>query len=156
MRPPKRNDAKFMSMADVRRAGLLKPKGIFIGRAGGRLVNVFAPHRDRRTGKLRLTRPRVRGGRKLWIDGDDVGGFVIGPPRSGKGAALIIPNALMWPHSLVVLDLRGEPYEATAAFLMRPPKRNDAKFMSMADVRRAGLLKPKGIFIGRAGGRLVN
>ncbi|TIS17587.1 MAG: hypothetical protein E5X07_33985, partial [Mesorhizobium sp.] len=27
------------------------------------------------------------------------------------------------------------------AFLMRPPKRNDAKFMSMADVRRAGLLK---------------
>ncbi|RWP98300.1 type IV secretory system conjugative DNA transfer family protein [Mesorhizobium sp.] len=114
MRPPKRNDAKFMSMADVRRAGLLKPKGIFIGRAGGRLVNVFAPHRDRRTGKLRLTRPRVRGGRKLWIDGDDVGGFVIGPPRSGKGAALIIPNALMWPHSLVVLDLRGETYEATA------------------------------------------
>ncbi|RWP30360.1 type IV secretory system conjugative DNA transfer family protein [Mesorhizobium sp.] len=114
MRPPKRNDAKFMSMADVRRAGLLKPRGIFIGRAGGRLVNVLAPHRDRRTGKLRLTRPRVRGGRKLWIDGDDVGGFVIGPPRSGKGAALIIPNALMWPHSLVVLDLRGETYEATA------------------------------------------
>lgn len=116
MRPPKRNDAKFMSMADVRRAGLMRPKGIFIGRAGGRLVNVFAPHRDRRTGKLRLTRPRIRGGRKLWIDGDDVGGFVIGPPRSGKGAALIIPNALMWPHSLVVLDLRGETYEATAGY----------------------------------------
>ncbi|WP_281060080.1 type IV secretory system conjugative DNA transfer family protein [Mesorhizobium sp. M2A.F.Ca.ET.043.05.1.1] len=38
----------------------------------------------------------------------------MGPPRSGKGAALIIPNALMWPHSLVVLDLRGETYEATA------------------------------------------
>ncbi|RVC83443.1 hypothetical protein EN745_02835 [Mesorhizobium sp. M4A.F.Ca.ET.022.05.2.1] len=116
MRPPKRNDAKFMSMADVRRAGLLKPRGIFIGRAGGRLANVFAPHRDRRTGKLRLTRPKVRGGKKLWIDGDDVGGFVIGPPRSGKGAALIIPNALMWPHSLVVLDLRGETYEATAGY----------------------------------------
>jgi type IV secretion system protein VirD4 len=52
----------------------------------------------------------------LWIDGDDVGGFVIGPPRSGKGTSLIIPNALTWPHSLVVLDLRGETYAATAGY----------------------------------------
>nr|WP_255606996.1 type IV secretory system conjugative DNA transfer family protein [Brucella anthropi] len=56
------------------------------------------------------------GGKKLWIDGDDVGGFVIGPPRSGKGASLIVPNCLLWPDSIIVLDMRGETYEATAGY----------------------------------------
>ncbi|WP_353682271.1 type IV secretory system conjugative DNA transfer family protein, partial [Mesorhizobium sp.] len=41
---------------------------------------------------------------------------MVGPPRSGKGAALIIPNALLWPDSLVVLDMRGETYQATAGY----------------------------------------
>jgi type IV secretory pathway TraG/TraD family ATPase VirD4 len=59
-------------------------------------------------------KPMLFGGKKLWIDGDDVGGFVIGPPRSGKGASLIVPNCLLWPDSIVVLDMRGETYEATA------------------------------------------
>jgi type IV secretion system protein VirD4 len=116
MRPKKRSDSRFMTMGDVAKTGLSKAGGIFIGRAGGKLADVFSPHRDRRTGKTRLTRPKLIGGKKLWIDGDDVGGFVIGPPRSGKGASLIIPNALVWPHSLVVLDLRGETYEATAGY----------------------------------------
>lgn len=116
MRPRKRNDSRFMTKSDVAKTGLTKTGGIFIGRAGGKLADVFSPHRNQRTGKTRLTRPKLIGGKKLWIDGDDVGGFVIGPPRSGKGASLIIPNALAWPHSLVVLDLRGETYEATAGF----------------------------------------
>ena len=61
-------------------------------------------------------KPILFGGKKLWIDGDDVGGFVIGPPRSGKGASLIVPNCLLWPDSIVVLDMRGETYEATAGY----------------------------------------
>ena len=61
-------------------------------------------------------KPMLFGGKKLWIDGDDVGGFVIGPPRSGKGASLIVPNCLLWPDSIVVLDMRGETYEATAGY----------------------------------------
>ncbi|MHA6645193.1 type IV secretory system conjugative DNA transfer family protein [Mesorhizobium sp. A623] len=116
MHPRKRNDSRFMTMSDAAKTGLTKTGGIFIGRAGGKLADIFSPHRDQRTGKIRLTRPKLIGGKKLWIDGDDVGGFVIGPPRSGKGASLIIPNALAWPHSLVVLDLRGETYEATAGY----------------------------------------
>lgn len=116
MRPRKRNDSRFMTMSDVAKTGLTKTGGIFIGRAGGKLADVFSPHRDRRAGKTRLTCPKLIGGKKLWVDGDDVGGFVIGPPRSGKGTSLIIPNALAWQHSLVVLDLRGETYEATAGY----------------------------------------
>jgi len=123
MRPPRTNDAHFMSMSDVTKAGLTKRGGVFVGRAGGKLVEALTlPYRDRRTGRLRLTRPKLRGGKYLWVDGDDVGGFVIGPPRSGKGASIIIPNALQWPHSLVVLDLRGETYEATAGYRSKTSK----------------------------------
>lgn len=110
----KTTDSKFMTMLDVQKAGLTKAKGVFIGRAGGQFWNLLQPHTNDRTGSFSLFRKTILGGRKLWVSGDDVGGFVIGPPRSGKGAALIIPNALMWPHSMVILDLRGETYEATA------------------------------------------
>lgn len=116
MRPKTRNDSRFMTMLDISKARLTKAGGVFIGRASGKLAEVFRPHRDPRTGKISLTRPKLIGGRKLWVDGDDVGGFVIGPPRSGKGASIIIPNALVWPDSLVVLDLRGETYAATAGY----------------------------------------
>lgn len=123
IRPARRNGAHFMSMAEIAKAGLTKRGGVFIGRAGGKLVEALTmPYRDGRTGQLRLTRPTLRGGKYLWVDGDDVGGFVIGPPRSGKGASIIIPNALMWPHSLVVLDLRGETYEATAGYRSKMSK----------------------------------
>lgn len=33
--------------------------------------------------------------------------------RSGKGAALIIPNLLRWPHNALVIDPKGENAEAT-------------------------------------------
>ena len=110
------NDAKFLSLAEVSRAGFAKRGGVFIGRAGGSLVNVVGAFTERGSNKRRLTKPRLVGGKKLWVDGDDIGGFVVGPPRSGKGAALIIPNALYWPDSLVVLDIRGETYQATAGY----------------------------------------
>lgn len=34
--------------------------------------------------------------------------------RSGKGAAVIIPNLLKWPHNALVIDPKGEAAEATA------------------------------------------
>lgn len=114
LRKKKSTDSRFMTMFDVQKAGLTKAKGVFIGRAGGQFWNLLWPHTNSRSGSFSLFRKTILGGRKLWVGGDDVGGFVIGPPRSGKGAALIIPNALMWPHSMVILDLRGETYEATA------------------------------------------
>lgn len=110
------SDSRFLSMAEVTEAGLVRRGGVFIGRAGGKLRNVIGPFTQRGSNKRRITKPKLIGGKKLWVDGDDVGGFVVGPPRSGKGAALVIPNALLWPDSLVVLDMRGETYQATAGY----------------------------------------
>jgi type IV secretion system protein VirD4 len=114
LRRPKTSDAKFLSLIDAKDLGLTRKGGVFIGRLGGSIIKVPGKFTTRGSGRKSNWKPRLQGGQKLWIDGDDTGGFVIGPPRSGKGAALIIPNCLMWPHSLIVLDMRGETYDATA------------------------------------------
>jgi type IV secretion system protein VirD4 len=112
----KSSDARFLSPMEARALGLTRTGGVFVGRIGGSLIKVPGGFTQRGSGRRRLTKPKLFGGKKLWIDGDDVGGFVIGPPRSGKGASLIVPNCLLWPDSIVVLDMRGETYEATAGY----------------------------------------
>lgn len=112
----KSTDARFLRTMEARALGLTRTGGVFVGRIGGSLIKVPGGFTQRGSGRRRLTKPKLFGGKKLWIDGDDVGGFVIGPPRSGKGASLIVPNCLLWPDSIVVLDMRGETYEATAGY----------------------------------------
>nr|MDX8331887.1 type IV secretory system conjugative DNA transfer family protein [Agrobacterium rosae] len=112
----KSNDARFLNVIEARALGLTRTGGVFVGRIGGSLMKVPGGFTQRGSGKRKWFRPQLMGGKKLWIDGDDVGGFVIGPPRSGKGASLIVPNCLLWPDSIVVLDMRGETYEATAGY----------------------------------------
>ncbi|RWX74889.1 hypothetical protein EPK99_23680 [Neorhizobium lilium] len=109
-------DARFLSTLEARALGLTRTGGVFVGRIGGSLIKVPGGSTQRGSGRQRWTKPKLLGGKKLWIDGDDVGGFVIGPPRSGKGASLIVPNCLLWPDSIIVLDMRGETYEATAGY----------------------------------------
>lgn len=109
-------DARFLNAIEAGSLGLTRKGGVFVGRIGGGLVKVPGSFTQRGTGKRKFLKPQILGGKKLWIDGDDVGGFVIGPPRSGKGASLIVPNCLLWPDSLVVLDMRGETYDATAGY----------------------------------------
>ena len=41
-------------------------------------------------------------------------GFVAAPTRSGKGVGFVIPNILHFNGSIVVLDVKGENYKATA------------------------------------------
>jgi type IV secretion system protein VirD4 len=38
------------------------------------------------------------------------------PTRSGKGVGVVIPNLLNCPDSVVVLDIKGENYDATAGY----------------------------------------
>ncbi len=109
-------DARFLRPEEAGALGLTHAGGVFIGRIGGHRIKVPGAFTQRGSGRRRLTRPMLIGGKRLWIDGDDLGGFVIGPPRSGKGAALIVPNCLLWPDSLVVVDMRGETYAATAGY----------------------------------------
>ncbi|MQW01950.1 hypothetical protein GHK46_32940 [Sinorhizobium medicae] len=88
----KSTDARFLSMMEARTLGLTRTSGVFVGRIGGCLTKVPGDFTQRGSSKRRLTKPKLIGGKKLWIDGGDVGGFVIDAPRSGKGASLIVPN----------------------------------------------------------------
>ncbi len=40
--------------------------------------------------------------------------LVVAPTRAGKGVGYVIPNTLLFPGSTVVLDVKGEIFEATA------------------------------------------
>jgi type IV secretion system protein VirD4 len=43
--------------------------------------------------------------------------LVFAPTRSGKGVGLILPTLLAWPHSSVVLDIKGENFALTSGYL---------------------------------------
>jgi type IV secretion system protein VirD4 len=79
-------DARFATRAEIAAAGLFSRRGIIIGRYGRRL--------------LRLPGQQ--------------GVALAAPPRAGKGTGVVIPNALMWPGSLVCVDIKRENWTITA------------------------------------------
>ncbi|MDY0977698.1 type IV secretory system conjugative DNA transfer family protein [Massilia sp. CFBP9012] len=81
-------DARFATLREVIRAGLFGDAGIILGRWG----------------------------RRYLILGRQLAAIVIAPPRSGKGAGLVQPNALSWSGSLIVNDVRRECYRITAGY----------------------------------------
>ena len=54
-------------------------------------------------------------GRDLLCVDDDKHVLVVGPTRSGKGVGFVIPNALSWRGSLLILDIKRENHTLTAA-----------------------------------------
>jgi type IV secretion system protein VirD4 len=91
LRPVKRSlhgDSRFATLREVVKAGLFGESGIVLGRWG----------------------------RRYLILGKQLAAIVVAPPRSGKGAGLVQPNALSWFGSLVVNDVRRECYRITAGF----------------------------------------
>jgi len=81
-------DAAFQTIPSLRRSGWFKADGYVFGRIGRRIL--------RRS--------------------DDRHHLIIGPTRSGKGVGYVIPNALMFPGSMIVTDLKGEIFAQTAAY----------------------------------------
>lgn len=81
-------DARFATLREVANAGMFAEVGIILGRWG----------------------------RRYLVLGRQLAAIVIAPPRSGKGAGLVQPNALTWRGSLVVNDVRKECYRITAGF----------------------------------------
>jgi type IV secretion system protein VirD4 len=45
--------------------------------------------------------------------------LVLAPTRSGKGAGVVIPTLLTWPHSVIVHDLKGENWAISAGWRKR-------------------------------------
>lgn len=57
-----------------------------------------------------------RFGKNILRANDDRHHLIIGPTRSGKGAGYVIPNALMHEGSMIITDLKGEVFRATAGY----------------------------------------
>lgn len=91
--------AHFASLAEVRATGLLPAS-----EEGGRGV-YCGGYDDPNTGRLHYLRH----------DGPEHI-CALAPTRSGKGVGLVIPTLLSWPHSVFVLDRKGENYAMTAGW----------------------------------------
>ncbi|WP_276617762.1 type IV secretory system conjugative DNA transfer family protein [Turicimonas muris] len=85
--------ARFATMAEVKKAGLIDPKKgldktILVGKFKDRYLTY--------------------------------GGFqfvlLAAPTRSGKGVGVVVPNCLNYSDSLVVLDIKGENFDITSGF----------------------------------------
>lgn len=90
---PLHGAARFANTAEIRKAGLLDPKGgldktILVGKKNGRYLTY--------------------GGYQFVI--------LAAPTRSGKGVGIVIPNCLNFSDSLVVLDIKGENFDITSGF----------------------------------------
>jgi type IV secretion system protein VirD4 len=83
--------AQFATPADIRAAGLMGDKGIIVGKYRGRFLHF--------------------GGQQFVL--------LAAPTRSGKGVAMVIPNLLAWPDSVVVLDIKFENFLLTSGFRAR-------------------------------------
>jgi type IV secretion system protein VirD4 len=81
-------NARFARTSEISTAGLLGEDGIILG-------------------ELR--------NRYLMLPGQQ-GVALSAPPRSGKGAGIVIPNLLNWPGSLVCVDIKRENWTITAGF----------------------------------------
>lgn len=106
---PKRElhgSARFANDAEIRRAG-------------------FLPNDKERT-KLQKKKPSnpsiligKHKGKFLEFFGNEFM-FVAAPTRSGKGVAIVIPNLLHYPDSVMVLDVKNENWDLTAGFISKP------------------------------------
>jgi type IV secretion system protein VirD4 len=83
--------ARWADKRQVRRAGLLGPDGVVLGRLGGRYLRHNGPEHV----------------------------LCFAPTRSGKGVGLVIPTLLTWPYSTVVHDIKGENFQLTSGFRAR-------------------------------------
>jgi type IV secretion system protein VirD4 len=84
-------DARFATRGEIARAGLFAPSGLFLGRFGRRY---------------------------LVLPGQQ-GLLLSAPPRAEKGTAIVIPNLLFWPGSLLCLDVKLENWSITAGYRAR-------------------------------------
>jgi type IV secretion system protein VirD4 len=83
--------ARWADAREIRRAGLLGPDGVVLGRFDGRYLRHNGPEHV----------------------------LCFAPTRSGKGVGLVIPTLLTWPSSTIVHDIKGENFQLTSGFRAR-------------------------------------
>ena len=80
--------ARWAERRDIEKAGLLKDRGVFLGRWKRDYLRHDGPEHV----------------------------MAFAPTRSGKGVGLVVPTLLSWTESAVIHDIKGENWELTAAW----------------------------------------
>ncbi|MCA8073138.1 conjugal transfer protein TraG [Burkholderia vietnamiensis] len=108
--------ARWADAADIHKAGLDKPVGVFLGLHSGQYLRHEGPEHV----------------------------LTFAPTRSGKGVGLVVPTLLSWPASAVVHDIKGENWQITAGWrsrfshclLFNPTDAKSAAYNPLLEVRR--------------------
>jgi type IV secretion system protein VirD4 len=108
--------ARWASFGEIRRAGLLSDRGVFLGAFRDRYLRHDGPEHI----------------------------MAFAPTRSGKGVGLVVPTLLGWSGSAVVHDIKGENWQLTAGWrarfshclLFNPTDARSAHYNPLLEVRR--------------------
>ncbi|MGN8198119.1 conjugal transfer protein TraG [Salinisphaera sp. RV14] len=108
--------AHWAEAVDIRRAGLVAPRGVFLGRHDRQYLRHDGPEHV----------------------------LTFAPTRSGKGVGLVVPTLLSWPASAVIHDIKGENWQLTAGWrarfshclLFNPTDPRSAAYNPLLEVRR--------------------
>ena len=108
--------ARWADKREVRRAGLLGPDGVVLGRLSDRYLRHNGPEHV----------------------------LCFAPTRSGKGVGLVIPTLLTWPYSTIVHDIKGENFHLTSGFrakfgsvlLFDPTNPQSAAYNPLLEIRK--------------------
>ncbi|WP_438307824.1 conjugal transfer protein TraG [Burkholderia pseudomallei] len=108
--------ARWANAADIRKAGLNRPGGVFLGLYGSQYLRHEGPEHV----------------------------LTFAPTRSGKGVGLVVPTLLAWPASAVIHDIKGENWQITAGWrsrfshclLFNPTDVKSAAYNPLLEVRR--------------------
>ncbi|MEA3016576.1 MAG: type secretion system protein VirD4 [Sphingomonadales bacterium] len=108
--------ARWATLREVERAGMLRDAGVFLGRLGGRYLRHDGPEHV----------------------------MAFAPTRSGKGVGLVVPTLLGWTGSAVIHDIKGENWTLTAGWrarfshclLFNPTDERSARYNPLLEVRR--------------------
>ena len=108
--------ARWADAREVRRAGLLGPDGVVLGRFDDRYLRHNGPEHV----------------------------LCFAPTRSGKGVGLVIPTLLTWPYSTIVHDIKGENFQLTSGwrarfgpvFLFNPTNPASAAYNPLFEIRK--------------------
>ncbi len=108
--------ARWAEAREIRKAGLLHPDGVLLGRWRRAYLRHHGPEHV----------------------------LCFAPTRSGKGVGLVVPTLLTWPGSAIVHDIKGENWGLTAGWraqfggvlLFDPTNTKSAAYNPLLEVRR--------------------
>lgn len=108
--------SRWATEPEIRKAGLFRPSGVFLGRKGAEYLRHNGPEHV----------------------------MAFAPTRSGKGVGLVVPTLLSWTGSAVIHDIKGENWQLTAGWrstfshclLFNPTDPRSARYNPLLEVRK--------------------